>query len=39
MFIKLELIFLSKVIAGPYSLGRNINIYFQSLIDELNKIW
>jgi hypothetical protein len=37
--MKLEFIFLSMVIPGPYNPGTNIDIFVKSLIDELNQLW
>jgi hypothetical protein len=31
--------FLSTVIPGPYSPGRNIDVYLRPLIDELMQLW
>jgi hypothetical protein len=31
--------FLSTVIPGPYSPGRNIDVYLRLLIDELMQLW
>jgi len=31
--------FLSTVMLRPNSLGKNINVYLQPLIDELNQLW
>jgi hypothetical protein len=37
--IRLEFIFLSMVIPDPNNLGKNINVCFRSLIDELMQLW
>jgi hypothetical protein len=34
-----EFMFLSMVIPGPSSMVRNIDVYLQSLIDELAQLW
>jgi hypothetical protein len=39
MCMKLDFIFLFVVISGPYSPCRNIDIYLQPLINELNQVW
>jgi hypothetical protein len=39
MCIRLEFMFLSIVIPSPNSLSRNIDVFLQPLIDELNWLW
>jgi len=39
MCMRLELFFLSTVILGPSSSGRNIDVCLRSLIDELPQLW
>jgi hypothetical protein len=36
--MRLKFIFLSTIIIDPYSLGNNIDIYLQPLIDKLNQL-
>jgi hypothetical protein len=37
--MRLKFMFLSTVIPGPYSPGRNIDVYLRPLIDELMQLW
>jgi hypothetical protein len=39
MCMRPEFMFLSMVIPGPSSLGRNIDVCLRSLIDELTQLW
>lgn len=39
MCLEREYIFLSLVILGPRSLGKSLDVYLQSLIDELKILW
>jgi len=39
MCMRLEFMFLSTVIPGPSSPGRNIDVYLRPLIDELAQLW
>lgn len=39
MCMKREYIFLSLLIPGPKSPGKNINVYLRPLIDELKILW
>jgi hypothetical protein len=39
MCMRLKSIFLSMIILGSNSPGRNIDIYLQLLIDELKQLW
>jgi len=39
MCMRLEFIFLSTIILGPNSPGRNIDVYLWPLIDELMQLW
>ena len=39
MCIGLEFMFLFMVIPGLNSLGRNINVCFRPLINELSRLW
>lgn len=39
MCMKSKFMFLFTIILSPNSPSRNINVYFQSLIDKLNQLW
>jgi len=39
IYMRLEFVFLSKVIPGPNTPSRNIDVYFRPLIDELTQLW
>lgn len=39
MCIRLEFMFLSTIIPYCYSLGRDMNVYLQPLINELSQLW
>ena len=39
MCLKQPFWIMSMIIPGPTSLGNNIDVYLQPLIDELNQLW